>query len=47
MDKGIPEISKKIANIDINIEKKINNNPLLGKDKDIGMESLKKNYIMK
>ena len=41
MDKGISEISKKIANIDINIEKK-NNNPLLGKDKDIEMESLKK-----
>ena len=41
MDKGISEISKKIANIDIDNEKK-NNNPLLGQDKDIEMESLKK-----
>ena len=41
MDKGISEISKKIANIDINIEKR-NNNPLLGKSGDIEMESLKK-----
>ena len=41
MDKGISDISKKIANIDINVEKK-NNNPLLGKNKDIEMESLKK-----
>lgn len=46
IDKGISEISKKITNIDIDIEKK-NSNPLLGKDKDIEMESLKKNYIMK
>ena len=41
MDRGISEISKKIANIDINVEKR-NNNPLLGKDKDNEMESLKK-----
>lgn len=41
MDKGISEISKKISNIDINVENK-NNNPLLGKGKDIEMESLKK-----
>ena len=40
LDKGISEISKKIANIDINVENK-NNNPLLG-NKDIEMESLKK-----
>ena len=40
-DRGISEISKKISNIDINIEKR-NNNPLLGINKDIEMESLKK-----
>ena len=40
-DKGISEISKKISNIDINVENR-NNNPLLGKNKDIEMESLKK-----
>ena len=41
VDRGISEISKKIANIDINVEKR-NNNPLLGKEKDNEMESLKK-----
>ena len=41
VDRGISEISKKIANIDINVEKR-NNNPLLGNDKDNEMESLKK-----
>ena len=40
-DRRISEISKKISNIDINIEKR-NNNPLLGINKDIEMESLKK-----
>ena len=42
LDKGISEISKKISNIDINVENRNNNNPLLGKNKDIEMESLKK-----
>ena len=41
MDTGINEISKKISAIDIKVENK-NNNPLLGQDKDMEMESLKK-----